>query len=91
MEFIRVEPHIWVANMVAQHGIKAGSSGPPIRYEALSDCLSELGSRAIVLNASVHLPRIGCGLAGGKWELVEPLIEQHLCQNGVEVTVYDFN
>ena len=38
----------------------------------------------------VHLPRIGCGLAGGKWEQVEPLVQQFLSARGVAVTVYDF-
>ena len=26
-----------------------------------------------MLSASVHMPRIGCGLAGGKWEEIEPI------------------
>ena len=41
-------------------------------------------------NASVHMPRIGCGLAGGKWEMIEPIILQRLSNNDVEVVVYDF-
>jgi hypothetical protein len=28
-------------------------------------------------------------LAGGKWERIEPLIVQALCENGIAVTVYD--
>jgi hypothetical protein len=36
------------------------------------------------------MPRIGCGLAGGEWSKVEPLIEEHLCGAGLAVTVYDF-
>src|ERR1700729_4159545 len=31
VQFIRVEPYIWVANMVAQRGTRTGSKGPPIR------------------------------------------------------------
>ena len=37
------------------------------------------------------MPRIGCGLAGGKWSVVEPLIEQQLVAAGVAVTVYDYD
>jgi hypothetical protein len=40
------------------------------------------------LNASVHLPRIGCGLAGGKWEKIEPLINKLLIDQGLNVFVY---
>ncbi|HSZ57459.1 MAG TPA: hypothetical protein VK797_17475, partial [Tepidisphaeraceae bacterium] len=32
-----------------------------------------------------HLPRIGCGLVGGRWDLTEPIIERTLCKNGIEV------
>jgi O-acetyl-ADP-ribose deacetylase (regulator of RNase III) len=42
------------------------------------------------LGASVHMPRIGCGLVGGEWTEVEPLIEQHMVVAGVPLTVYDF-
>lgn len=90
VQFVQVEPYVWVANMVAQRGIKRGSSGPPIPYEALAACLAQVAAKARELGASVHMPRIGCGLAGGKWYQVEPLIEQHLVEAGVPVTVYDF-
>ncbi len=37
------------------------------------------------------MPRIGCGLAGGKWEEIEPIIQSALLENGIEVYVYDLN
>ena len=90
VRFVPVRADIVVANLIGQRGIKRGSKGPPIRYEALAAGLATVGDHALATGASVHMPRIGCGLAGGKWELVEPLIEQHLCAHGVAVTVYDF-
>ena len=90
VQFVQVEPFIWVANMLGQRGIKRGSSGPPIRYEALASCLALVAAKALELGASVHMPRIGCGLAGGDWAKVEPLVEESLCVQGVAVTVYDF-
>jgi hypothetical protein len=42
------------------------------------------------LQASVHMPRIGCGLAGGDWEVVGKIVEEELANTGVPVTVYDF-
>jgi O-acetyl-ADP-ribose deacetylase (regulator of RNase III) len=89
-QFVQVEPYIWVANMVAQRGVKRGSSGPPIRYDALARGLQQVAVRAQELGASVHMPRIGCGLAGGDWAEVEPLIEEYLVAAGVPVIVYDF-
>jgi hypothetical protein len=35
------------------------------------------------------MPRIGCGLAGGKWERIEPLIISGLSAHDIAVTVYD--
>ena len=89
VQFMQVEPYIWVANLIGQRGTKTGSSGPPVRYEAIAAGLAKVAEKARELGASVHMPRIGCGLAGGEWSKVEPLIERHLCGAGVAVTVYD--
>jgi O-acetyl-ADP-ribose deacetylase (regulator of RNase III) len=90
IQLVQVEPHLWVANMIGQHGIRRSKSGPPIRYDAIRECLSKLAVEAKKLSASVHMPRIGCGLAGGKWDQIEPVIVETLCANDVAVTVYDF-
>ena len=91
VQFVQVEPYIWVANMVAQRGTKRGSKGPPIRYEAVRECLEKVAERATELKASIHMPRIGCGLAGGEWSRIEPLIVESLCRRGLSVTVYDLS
>ena len=90
VQYIQVEPYIWVANMIGQRGMKTGSNGVPIRYEAVDECLSKLGMKAKELGASVHMPRIGCGLAGGKWEKIEPLVLKNLSEHDIDVYVYDF-
>lgn len=90
VQLVQVEPYIWIANMIGQRGMKTGSKGPPIRYEAVDECLGKLGDFAGEKAASVHMPRIGCGLAGGRWELIEPLIESRLLSRGITVHVYDF-
>ncbi len=88
-QLIQVRPDIWVANMVAQHGMRTGSSGPPIRYDATEECLNALAEHAVRLTASVHMPRIGCGLSGGRWDRIEPLVAAALCDRDVVTTVYD--
>lgn len=37
------------------------------------------------------MPRIGCGLAGGKWERIEPCIADTLLKLDIATTVYDFD
>ena len=90
VQFVSVTDYIIVANMIGQKGIKTGSKGAPIRYEAVDECLKKLGDKAIEINASIHMPRIGCGLAGGKWDKIEPLIAKNLLDRGISVFVYDY-
>lgn len=81
----------FVCNMIAQHGVGPDEHGrPPIRYAYLMQCLHRLRRQAVALQATVHMPRIGCGLAGGKWEYVSQIVENTLTKHGIEVTVYDF-
>ncbi len=87
---VQVERYIYVANMIGQKGIKTGSKGVPVRYDAIEKGLEKLANEALELNASVHMPRIGCGLAGGKWEEIEPIIGRTLLAKEVQVYVYDF-
>lgn len=87
IQYVKVENDLCVCNMVAQHRI----GGVAIKYEMLDKCLNELGG-TIQLSTkvlSVHMPRIGCGLAGGKWDKVEPLIIKNLCEKDIEVFAYD--
>lgn len=89
VQMVRVEPYVWVANMIGQRGIRRGSKGVPVRYEAIDTALARLANEATEIGASVHMPRIGCGLAGGTWSRVEPLITERLVKRGITVTVYD--
>jgi O-acetyl-ADP-ribose deacetylase (regulator of RNase III) len=89
IRLVPVRPDTWVANMVAQHGLRTGSAGPPIRYDAVERCLTALADRAVELAASVHMPRIGCGLAGGRWDRIEPIVTGTLCARDIRTTVYD--
>ncbi|MFF3034449.1 macro domain-containing protein [Streptomyces rubiginosohelvolus] len=89
VQFVQVGPYLWVANMVGQRGMRTGSKGVPVRYEAIDTALGSVAAKARELGATVHMPRIGCGLAGGTWSRIEPLIERRLISAGLSVTVYD--
>lgn len=88
IQVVRVRPDLEVVNLIGQHGISAGGP-PPIRYEAVRDGLRKVRAVAIRSGASVHMPRMGAGLAGGSWPRVEEIVEDELCSHGVPVTVYD--
>ena len=90
VQIVKVEPEIYVANMIAQDGLKHKNDTRSvfIDYKALATTLCKVYTFAKSHNLSVHMPRIGCGLAGGKWEFVEPIIKEQL--RDLEVYVYDF-
>lgn len=92
MQLVPVESDTFVANIIGQEGIRGRTpdGGAPIRYEAVRSGLKKVRNRAEMLRASVHMPRIGCGLAGGSWNKIEPIIQEELVDKGIEVTVYDF-
>ncbi len=87
VQFVGVEDDLWVANLIGQRDIRARAGVPPIRYEALEQGLGAVAAKARELGASVHMPRIGCGLAGGSWDRVGALVEAQLA--GLDVVVYD--
>jgi O-acetyl-ADP-ribose deacetylase (regulator of RNase III) len=76
LQIVPVTQKILVANLVAQHGYASRA------------CLEKLTGR-LASCTTVAMPRIGCGLAGGKWELIEPIVAQTLCARGFRVEVYD--
>lgn len=94
IQVVPIGPHyssdieLWVANMIAQHAFSTHGE-PAIRYDALESCLAKVAGVATGLQASVHMPRIGCGLAGGEWKKILPLINLTLCAADVPTYVYD--
>ena len=90
VQFIKVNDNTWVANLIGQRDTRHDEKGnPPIRYQAVKEGLQKVGQFAKENNASIHMPRIGCGLAGGTWDKMEPIIVETLSENKLDVTVYD--
>jgi O-acetyl-ADP-ribose deacetylase (regulator of RNase III) len=89
VQFVSVAPDTIVANLIGQHGLAARQRIPPVRYDAIRLGLRSVATFALERSASVHMPRIGCGLAGGRWDKIEPIITDELSGRGIPVTVYD--
>lgn len=89
VQLVLVENDITVANIIGQRDIKTNEFGvPPVRYEAIEVGLKRVANWAITTNATLHMPRIACGLAGGRWSIMQKIIEDAV--NDVDVYVYDF-
>jgi len=76
---------LWAANIIGQVGVRSSTNPRPVRYDALRRGLRDVFLEASVLNASVHMPRIGCGLAGGDWREVELIVNHELAANDIPV------
>ena len=97
IDLVQVQDDIAVCNLIGQDDVARRGvirKLPPVRYVAIEKGLNEL----VAINdlrhpddkISVHMPKIGSGLAGGNWLIIERIIEVTLCAAGIPVTVYEF-
>lgn len=89
MHSVSVRQDLTLVSLVAQHGFGGDRSGPKIRYGALFSALEKVAELARVQSATVHMPRIGAGGAGGSWNIIEGIIRETLVSRGIKVTIYD--
>lgn len=78
---------VTVASLVAQAGF-GPSATPRLSYVSLAETLDKLGEIAAAGGATVHMPRIGAGQGGGRWDLIEAAIERTLLARRVPVVIY---
>lgn len=88
-QLVRVEKDTIVANVVGQNLYPSGPDRIPLVYAALEKGLKHLREMIMAEDVTVHMPRIGAGLAGGSWERIEKIIIETLVNKGIPVTVYD--
>ena len=79
--------HVVIASVVGQRGF-GRSKEPRVEYRAIQAGLERVAAFALSNNASVHLPRIGTGAAGGDWNTIEAMIEEQFVESGLNVNVY---
>ena len=75
-----------IANMFAQRGVTGPL--PRVRYSALARCLKQVFELAVEEDAVVHMPRVGCGLGGGSWDVVKRLIDETVEETDADVVVF---
>lgn len=82
-------PSVHIVSIVAQHGYGADAKDR-LSYEALERGLESVDdyARGLGAHAAVHLPRLGAGQAGGRWNLVEACITETLLRDGRSVLIY---
>jgi len=78
-----------IVNCITQDGF--GRSGNRyVNYDAIARCMEQLNDRISNWEVSeIAMPRIGAGLGGGDWNIIEQIILIH-ARNFIPV-VYDFD
>jgi O-acetyl-ADP-ribose deacetylase (regulator of RNase III) len=89
VQFVEVADGLWVANLLGQHDIRRHSGMPPVRYETIRQGLQRVAEQATQQGASVHMPRIEAGLAGGNWNTISEIVHDELSAKSIPVTVDD--
>jgi O-acetyl-ADP-ribose deacetylase (regulator of RNase III) len=87
VQFVQISEQLTIANMATQ--LNFGYDGKLyVNYGAIRQCFDELLKYVECGNQSVAIPKIGCGLAGGSWQVVEGIVRDCLKKRNVEVTIY---
>jgi len=79
IQVVPVEKDIMVINIIGQEGTGSKDGIPPIRYDAIKeglDKVQEIMETYSGKSCTLHMPRIGCGLAGGDWAKIEEIIKE---------------
>ncbi|EPN8565567.1 macro domain-containing protein [Enterobacter hormaechei] len=91
VDFVMVDAQekIFIANMYAQDGIKKNINDKKqyVYYDSLKVCLEKLSDFALVNRLSIQMPRIGAGLGGGDWNVIESLILKNICYKMIDCNV----
>jgi hypothetical protein len=86
---------LFIANMIAQNGVRSQNNNRPLNYYGLVKSMVSLAyyidNNTGFLNKTekveIHCPKFGSGLAGGNWAFIEDLIED--IWGKYSVTVYN--
>jgi O-acetyl-ADP-ribose deacetylase (regulator of RNase III) len=80
-----------ICHMVAQNGVISANNPMPLVYTELDICLGKLADSIARLNiTAIQMPMIGSGLAGGDWNVIEPMIAAHFCEIRTPVTIFRY-
>ena len=76
--YTTIYPGLVFASGVTQQYYGRDPSVVYVSYEAIAQVFADVKQKALAMDLPVKFPEIGCGLANGRWERVQPLIEATL-------------
>ena len=90
--FYKVRDGLYIANVFSQDGYKKNRKDENryIKYDVLEVCLEKVAYFSLINRFSIQMPRIGAGLGGGEWSVIEEIIKEKICYYGIACKVLDF-
>jgi len=64
-----------IAHMLAMNGVRTKTNKTPLDYRSLGICLDKVYEFCGKMNSTLHIPKIGSGLAGGDWHRISTILE----------------
>jgi O-acetyl-ADP-ribose deacetylase (regulator of RNase III) len=101
-KIVKAEKNIAVANLFGQNSTGLIHIGDvdiePVDYRAIKIGFARLKQQWLSFNESgkfigmpsLHMPRIACGLAAGRWDWIETIITDVFSDVDIDITVYDY-
>jgi hypothetical protein len=90
VQIIECNSNVKIANMISQNDVKSFSNPIPLKYWALSKTMCHIRDNWNNFNLNeIWCPRFGSGLAGGKPDYIETLINEIWVDAGIPVTVFE--
>lgn len=74
VQFVEIYDGLVIANMLCQNGYRSNINPVPFYYTAFELCFDRVLRYALKYGYEIHMPRVGCGLGGASWEMVEQSI-----------------
>jgi len=90
VQCVEVEQGKTICNLFGQNGY--GRDRQYTEYEKLEGCFKYIAYRAYWSKETVAIPYgIGCGLAGGNWDIVVDMINKYFNIEGIVCKIYKFD
>ena len=90
-QFVDCGNETYVANIIGQSGCVPLCGLPPVRYGAIHEGFIRLREDMGRESWGLHMPRMGCGLAGGDWKEIERILHDVFQRMNLHIRVYDYH
>lgn len=80
-------PNLTVVNAYTQYHYKITEGTVNVNYDAIREVFNAI--KRVFTGKRIGIPKIGAGLAGGCWKVIEKIIEEEM--KGEDITVVEYN